>query len=50
MFLNKKNIGEKEYKLIIKSIEIGDFIQAQGKLFLTSQNEKTLKVDKWKIL
>jgi len=50
LFLSKKNIGEEKYKLFVKSIEIGDFIQAWGELFLTKQNEKSLEVSKWKIL
>lgn len=50
LFLSKKNIGAEKYKLFVKSIEIGDFIQAWGKLFLTKQNEKSLEVFKWKIL
>jgi len=50
IFLNKKNIDEEKYKLFVKSVEIGDFIQASGKLFKTKQDEKTLEVVDWKIL
>lgn len=50
IFLNKKNLVEEKYKLFIKSVEIGDFIEASGKLFKTKQDEKTLEVVDWKML
>lgn len=50
LFLSKKNIGEDKFKLFIKSAEIGDFVEARGKLFLTKQDEKSLEVSDWKML
>jgi len=50
LFLNQKDIGEKEYKFFVKNIDVGDFIQAEGKLFTTKRGEKTLQVNSWKIL
>jgi lysyl-tRNA synthetase class 2 len=62
LFLNKKNIlparnathsvagGEDKFKLFAKNIEIGDFVEATGKIFKTKQEEKTLEVSDWKIL
>jgi len=50
LFLNKKNIAEEKYKLFVKNIEMGDFVQASGKLFKTKQDEKTLEVVDWKVL
>ncbi|MFZ2226166.1 MAG: lysine--tRNA ligase [Candidatus Moraniibacteriota bacterium] len=50
IFLNKNNIEETKYKLFAKNIEIGDFVQVSGKLFLTKQAEKTLEVHDWKVL
>jgi lysyl-tRNA synthetase class 2 len=50
LFLNKKIIGEEKYKLFSKNVEIGDFVETRGKLFLTKQDEKTLEVTSWKIL
>jgi len=50
LFLNKNNIPEEKFKLFAKAIEIGDFIEAQGKLFKTKQEEKTLEVHDWKML
>jgi lysyl-tRNA synthetase class 2 len=50
VFLNKRNMDEEKYKLFAKNIEIGDFVQVTGKLFLTKQEEKTLEVHDWKVL
>jgi len=50
IFLGKKNMPEAEYKLFVKSVEIGDFVEVAGKLFKTKQDEKTLEVSGWKML
>ncbi len=50
LFLSEKNIGQEKYKLFVKNIEIGDFVQAKGKLFKTKTGEKTLEVNDWIIL
>ncbi len=50
LFFSKEKIGIEKYKLLVKNIEIGDFIQVTGNLFLTKQKEKTLEVHKWKML
>ncbi len=50
LFFSKEKVGVEKYKLLVKNIEIGDFIQVTGRLFLTKQKEKTLEVHKWKIL
>lgn len=50
LFLNKKNIDGDKYKLFVKNIELGDFIQVEGELFETKTGEKSLQVSDWKIL
>jgi lysyl-tRNA synthetase, class II len=50
LFLSKKNVGDEKYKLFVKNVEIGDFVEAKGKLFKTKQDEKSLEVSDWKIL
>ncbi|MFZ2192927.1 MAG: lysine--tRNA ligase [Candidatus Moraniibacteriota bacterium] len=50
LFLNKKIVGDELYKLFAKNIEIGDFVEARGKLFKTKQDEKSLEVREWKML
>lgn len=62
LFLSKKNLqnippleeggegGFDKFKLFVNNIELGDFVEARGKLFKTKTEEKTLEVIDWKIL
>lgn len=50
LFLNKGNMNEESFRLFVKNIELGDFIQVSGELFLTKTEEKSLKVSDWKCL
>ena len=50
IFLNKKNLACDKYQLFVKNVEIGDFVEAKGKLFKTKHDEKTLAVTDWKML
>lgn len=48
--LSKKDLGDESYKLFIKSIDSGDFIQARGLCFITHKGEKSLMVKDWQLL
>lgn len=50
LFLNKGNMDEALFKLFVKAVEIGDFVQVSGELFKTKTEEKSLKVTDWKVL
>lgn len=50
LFLSKKNLPENKFKIFADNIELGDFIEARGKLFKTKTEEITLNVDDWKLL
>jgi lysyl-tRNA synthetase class 2 len=50
IFLSKKNIDPEKYKLFVDTIELGDFVEAKGKLFKTKTEEITLEMSEWKIL
>lgn len=50
IFLSENILGAEKLQLFADTIEIGDFIEARGKLFLTKKDEKTLEVSDWKIL
>jgi lysyl-tRNA synthetase class 2 len=50
IFLKKDEMDEDRYKLFTNAVELGDFVQIEGKLFLTKQNEKTLQVKNWTML
>ncbi|MFA5070150.1 MAG: lysine--tRNA ligase [Patescibacteria group bacterium] len=49
-FMRKDEVGEEKYQLFIDDIDIGDFIETQGELFVTKKGEKTLKVSGFNIL
>ena len=48
--ISKKEIGPDNYKTFLKMIDVGDFIEAAGKPFLTHKGEQSLMVSEWKIL
>ena len=50
IYLKKDKIGDKEYKNFLENIDIGDFIEVKGGLFLTKKGEKTLEISSWRIL
>ena len=50
IYLKKDELGNKKYDFFRKNFDIGDFIEAKGKLFLTKKGEKTLLVEDYRIL
>jgi len=48
--LKKDFSGEELFNLFGGNIDIGDFVQVEGKLFKTKTEEKTVQVKDWKIL
>lgn len=50
IFLSQQFLSQEKFKLFFNAIEMGDFVQATGTLFLTKKEEKTLQVSDWKIL
>jgi len=50
IFLKRDELGVEKFKLFTKNIELGDFVEVRGVLFLTKQDEKTLEVADWKVL
>ncbi|MDF1497859.1 MAG: lysine--tRNA ligase [Patescibacteria group bacterium] len=49
LFFRKNDVGNDLY-MMIKNLDVGDFIQAEGILFKTKKGEQTLKVNNYKIL
>jgi len=49
-YLKKDEVGEKNYRIFLDNVDIGDFLQLGGFLFKTKKGEKTIKVREWKIL
>ena len=50
VFLAKDKLGEKSFALFSTTVDIGDFIAAYGKVFLTKKKEQTLEAVKWEML
>lgn len=49
-YLKKDRVGETPYQFFLENIDIGDFVQLRGVLFLTKKEEKTIEVADCKIL
>ncbi|MFH1366614.1 MAG: lysine--tRNA ligase [Patescibacteria group bacterium] len=49
-FMRKDEIGEDSFRLFTENIDIGDFVETSGHLFVTKKGEKTLNVKGFKIL
>ncbi|MFA5131161.1 MAG: lysine--tRNA ligase [Patescibacteria group bacterium] len=47
---SKKDLGADSYKTFLKLIDIADFIQVKGSVFLTHKGEKSVMVKEWKLL
>ena len=50
IYLKRDILGEKSYELFLETIDIGDFIEVGGNLFITKRGEKTLEAKSWRIL
>lgn len=48
--LKKDEMEEKHFELFSELVDIGDFLEVSGTLFVTKRGEKTLKVESWKML
>ena len=46
----KEDVLKDDYRLFADTVDIGDFIEAQGKLFKTKRGEETLEVSAWRML
>lgn len=49
-YIAKANIGEEEYVHFHETIDIGDFIGVEGKIFTTPSGEKTIEVSKYSFM
>ncbi len=50
LHLKLDTIGQEAFEKFTAAIDLGDFIEAEGVLFLTKRGEKTLEVRAWRIL
>ncbi len=49
-FLKRDEMDEKLFTLFQDTVDIGDFIECTGTLFMTKRKERTMQVKDWKIL
>ncbi len=50
LFLSERRLGKTSYKNFTDNFDVGDFISAEGTLFKTKKNEKTLRVKSLEII
>lgn len=50
LVFSKKDLGVDNYKTFIKLIDVSDFIQTKGYVFLTHKGEKSFLVTEWTLL
>ncbi|NTW45683.1 MAG: lysine--tRNA ligase, partial [Candidatus Moranbacteria bacterium] len=50
IFLSEADLGSEAFRLFSDTIEMGDFVNVQGTMFLTKKEEKTVAVKSWRIL
>lgn len=48
-YLKKDEVGEEQFSLFTKTIDIGDFVELKGNFFITKKKEKTIKVYQWRM-
>jgi len=48
--LKKDDVDEKIFLSFSETVDVGDFLEVSGTLFVTKRGEKTLKVENWKML
>lgn len=48
--LKKDEMNDEHYELFQETVDIGDFVELTGKLFVTKRNEKTIQVSSWSML
>jgi lysyl-tRNA synthetase class 2 len=50
IFLSESDLGSDVFRLFSDAVEMGDFVNVRGTLFLTKKDEKTVAVKSWTIL
>ncbi|QQS21294.1 MAG: lysine--tRNA ligase [Candidatus Moraniibacteriota bacterium] len=50
LFLRQGTLPEASFRAFLDTVDLGDFVEVTGTLFLTKQSEKTLDVSSWRML
>lgn len=48
--LKKEEVGDKMYDLFVDAMDMGDFVEVSGELFITNRGQKTIAVASWRVL
>lgn len=48
--LQQAEMDEKLFELFINTVDVGDFVEVSGTMFKTKRGERSLKVQKWRML
>ncbi|MBU1557921.1 lysine--tRNA ligase [Patescibacteria group bacterium] len=48
--IKKENVGDENFDFFQEVLDIGDFIQVSGKLFVTKRGQQSVEVSDWKII
>ena len=49
-FFSLETLGEEAFLLFKETVDLGDFLSLTGSVFLTKQDEKSVRVEKWQML
>ncbi|MBI4692199.1 MAG: lysine--tRNA ligase [Candidatus Terrybacteria bacterium] len=49
-YIKKDDIRTEQFDLFNDTVDIGDFVELRGTLFITKTKEKTIKVSQWRII
>src|SRR3989344_3860960 len=48
--IKKDDVRKEDYDLFLETVDMADFIEIEGSLFLTKRDEKTMQVKSWRML
>ncbi len=49
-YIKKDEVGAEQFALFSETVDIGDFVELEGGVFITKKKEKTIKVSSWRML
>lgn len=50
LFFQVNTLGEEAYRMALKYLDLGDFVEASGEMFRTRTGEPTVRVTAWRLL
>lgn len=50
MLKKGEKISDEDFSLFIDTVDVGDFVEVRGTLFLTKKKEKTIQISNWRMI